>query len=350
MKQNQIVIYGSYGYTGDIIVEDSLTKNFTILLSGRDEQKLKIQSQKTGYPYKAVDLNKHQALVDLLTGSQVLINAAGPFKHTATQMIEACIEAKTHYMDINGDISVFELIKTYDYKAKFAGIMLLPGTGFDVVPTDCLALKLKQKMPKAIHLKIAFANINGGISHGTATTVASRLGEKAVYRKNGKLTPIALGKKGIWVDFGEKKLFVMSIPWGDISTAFVSTGIPNIESYMAVKPFIFHLLKFQFMVNWALRTPLLRSLIQKNIDAKPAGQNKMERDQGYTLVWAQIMDIEGKIDTLKIRTPNAYSLTATATLRIAEKILNGDFKAGYQTPAKAYGENLIFEIEGVKEL
>lgn len=350
MKKYQIIIYGSYGYTGELIVDESLSKKTTILLAGRNEKRLKIQSDKTGYPYKAIDLNNHEALVELLNEGDVLINAAGPFINTAPQMVEACIEAKTHYLDINGDIKVFELIKTYDEKAKLAGIMLMSGTGFDVVPTDCVALKLKNKMPDAISLKIAFANIEGGVSHGTASTVASRLGEKAVRRVERKLVPISLGKNGMWVDFGEKKLFTMSIPWGDISTAYVSTGIPNIESYMSVKPTVYKALKFQGLVNWLLRTQWVRKFIQNKIDSKPAGPNFEEREKSYSLVWAEVKNQKGETLSTRIKTPEAYNLTATASLLIAEKVLNGNYQSGFQTPAKAYGENLVFEIEGVREI
>lgn len=350
MRKQQIIIYGSYGYTGELIVEESLSKNLTVLLAGRNEQRLKIQSEKTGYPYKTIDLNNHTALVELLTQGEVLLNAAGPFIHTAPQMVEACLEAKTHYLDINGDIKVFELIKTFDYKAKYAGIMLMSGTGFDVVPTDCMAVKLKSKMPDAISLKIAFATIGGGVSHGTATTVASRLGEKSFRREDGKLVPVVFGKNGMWLEFGEKRLFFMSIPWGDISTAYVSTGIPNIESFIGIPPKVYRLLKFQGLINWLLRTKLIRKLIQNRIDSKPAGPNFEERKNAYTLVWAEVSNQKGETLEARLQTPEGYGLTATSSLLIAEKVLGSNYKPGFQTPAMVYGENLIFEIEGVKEI
>ena len=350
MKTYQIIIYGSYGYTGELIVEESLSKNLSILLTGRNEQRLKDQSEKTGYPFKAINLDNHAALVELLIEGEILINAAGPFKDTAPQMVEACIEAKTHYLDINGDITVFELIKTFDYRAKNAGVMLMPGTGFDVVPTDCMAVKLKNQMPDATCLKIAFATIGGGVSHGTATTVAGRLGEKSLRRVDGKLVPIAFGKNGMWLDFEEKKLFFMSIPWGDVSTAYVSTGIPNIESFISVPPKVYKFLKFQVLINWILRNKLVRKFIQKKIDSKPAGPNFDERKNAYTLVWAEVKNQKGETLEARLQTPEGYGLTAEASLLIAGKILNGKFKSGFQTPAMVYGENLIFEIEGVREI
>lgn len=350
MKKFQIIVYGAYGYTGELIVEELQSKNLSVLLSGRSESKLSELSKKTGFPYKTVNLNDRDALLNLAQVGIVMIHAAGPFKQTAGAMVEACISAKTHYLDINGDISVFEMIKSYGEQAEKAGIMLLPGTGFDVVPTDCVAMHLKNQMPDAASIKIAFATLGGGISHGTASTVVTRLGEPAQRRENGKLMPIPLGKNGLWVNFGNKTLFCMSIPWGDISTAFSSTGIPNIESFMAVKPGVYKLLKIQGLVNWLLRSNMVRRLIQKNIDAKPKGPNAEQRNKGGALVWAQVENPKGETMTASILTPESYNLTAKATVLIAEKILYNQFKSGYQTPAKAYGENLIFELDGVTKL
>jgi len=347
MRKYKVIIYGSYGYTGELIAEECLTENISVLLSGRNEVRLKTQSEKTGYPYKAVDINDPTALLNLLKDGDVLINAAGPFINTASLTVEACIDTKTHYLDINGDVKVFELIRSYSEKANDAGIMLMPGVGFDVVPTDCMALKLKNRMPDAIELKLAFATIGGGISHGTATTVAGRLGEPAVRRENGELIPVPLGKNGMWVDFGEKRMFVMSIPWGDVSTAFVTTGIPNIESFMAVKPKIYRLLKFQGLVNWLLRTEFIRSMVLKKIDSRPAGPTLEERKRSHALIWGEAKNKDGKTITASMRTPESYTLTAISTVHIAKKVLNVEFKKGYQTPAGVYGESLVEEVGGV---
>jgi len=194
-----------------------------------------------------------------------VLHAAGPFQFTAKQMIEGCLQTGTHYIDINGDIAVFEMIKRYDAAAKKAGIMFLPGAGFDVVPTDCIALQLKKILPDAISLKLAFASLGGGLSHGTATTMATKLGEGGAVRKDGKIVRASLGQKGMWIDFGIKKLFVMSIPWGDISTAHFSTGIPDIETYTGISKKTYNVLKAQSLFNWMLRTNLVRNYIKKKI-------------------------------------------------------------------------------------
>jgi short subunit dehydrogenase-like uncharacterized protein len=263
-------------------------------------------------------------------------------------MIEACLQTGTHYLDINGDIAVFEMIKRYDDAAKKAGIMLLPGAGFDVVPTDCVALQLKKLLPDAIALQLAFATLGGGLSHGTATTMATKLGEGATVRKKGKLIRMPLGQKGMWIDFGIKKLFVMSIPWGDISTAYFTTGIPDIETYTGISKKMYNLLKLQPLFNWLLRTNFIRNYIKKKINRRPAGPSDEQRSKAMSLVWGQARNVEGKAATVRLSGPEGYTLTTHSSLIIVQKILKGDFSPGYQTPASVYGENLVMEIPGVQ--
>ena len=254
-----------------------------------------------------------------------------------------------HYLDINGDMDVFEMLHSYDSKAKHAGIMIMSGAGFDVVPTDCIALFLKKMLPAATSLKLAFATPGGGLSHGTATTTAQKLGEPGAVRKNGKITPVPVGHKGMYVDFGgPRKLFVMSLPWGDVYTAYLTTEIPDIESYTAVSAGVYWLLQFQFLFNFLLRTTFVRNLVKKKIDKLPAGLEDLKREKATSLVWGQVSDPAGNVKTARLSGPDAYTLTAHSTLLIAAKVLEGNFKPGYQTPAAAYSEDLVLEIKGVK--
>jgi short subunit dehydrogenase-like uncharacterized protein len=240
------------------------------------------------------------------------------------------------------------MIKQYDEAAKKTGIMLLPGIGFDVVPTDCIALQLKNLLPDATHLQLAFATLGGSISHGTATTMVDKIGEGGSVRMAGKIIPSPLGQKGMWVDFGIKKLFVMSIPWGDISTAYFTTGMPNIETFTGISPKVYNYLKLQSLFNWLLRTNLVRNYIKKKINQRPAGPDDDQRSNATSLVWGQATNPTGKKITVRLNGPEGYTLTAHSSLIIVQKILNGNFVPGYQTPANAYGENLVLEIPGVK--
>ena len=349
MQQNQFLLYGAYGYTGELIARYASDYNLTPVLAGRRKEALLPLATKLNLPYKVFDLDNTAALEAALKDVKVVVHCAGPFDVTAKPMVNACLKTGAHYLDINGDMDVFEMLYSFDAAAKKAGIMVMSGAGFDVVPTDCTALFLKKLLPSATSLKLAFATPGGGLSHGTATTTAQKLGEPGAVRKNGKLTPVPIGHKGMRVDFGGgQKLFVMSLPWGDVFTGYLTTGIPDIESYTSVPAAVFWLLKFQFLFNWLLRTSLVRSLVKKKIDKSPAGLNDLKREKASTLVWGKVSDNAGNVKSARLSGPDAYTLTAYSTLLIVEKVLNGEFKTGYQTPAGAYGEDLVMEIEGVK--
>src|ERR1051326_976746 len=230
MPDNRFLLYGANGYTGELIARHAAQYELFPILAGRSEQAIRPLAEKLNYPFHIFDLSDSVALEDALRSVKVVVNAAGPFQFTAKPIIDACLRTGTHYLDINGDISVFEFIRRYDAAARQSQVMLLPGAGFDVVPTDCTAFLLKKLLPDAIQLKLAFATVGGGLSHGTATTMVTKLGQGGAVRENGKIMRKPLGHKGMWVDFGRKKLFVMTIPWGDVATAYYSTGIPDIES------------------------------------------------------------------------------------------------------------------------
>jgi short subunit dehydrogenase-like uncharacterized protein len=151
-NSSQVVVYGSYGYTGKLIVDLCKASNMEVVLAGRNEHSLKKQSEKTGYPYQVVESSDLAGLKKLLEPAALVIHCGGPFRYTAKTMSEACIATSTHYTDITGEYQVFESLPDLDKKAKELNITIMPGTGFDVVPSDCLALHLKNRLPSATHL------------------------------------------------------------------------------------------------------------------------------------------------------------------------------------------------------
>jgi short subunit dehydrogenase-like uncharacterized protein len=348
--QNQFLLYGANGYTGKLIAKLAAAYNLQPILAGRTKANIKPLADELQLPYRIFDLDNKAALENALSEVKLVLHAAGPYAYTAKQMIEACLQTGVHYIDINGDISVFEMLKKYDATAKEKNIMVMPGVGFDVVPTDCIALQLKNKMPDATHLKLAFASIGGGLSHGTATTMADKIGEGGAVRENGKIVRKPLGQKGMWVNFGTKKLFVMTIPWGDVSTAYTTTGIPDIETYTGIAPKVYRVLKFQCIFNWALRTRFVRNIIKKKIKARPSGPSDEQRQKSSSFVWGEAGNASGEKITTCISCLDGYTLTAHSSLLISKKILEGNFKTGYHTPAGFYGENLIMEVPQTRVL
>lgn len=346
--QSTFLLYGANGYTGRLIAGMAKEYGLEPVLSGRNAAALQAMGAELGLAYQAIDLSDKETLVDALRSFPLVLHAAGPFAHTAKPMVEACLEAGTHYIDITGEIAVFEMLKRMDGLARAKNIMLMPGVGFDVVPTDCMALFLKKQMPDALNLKLAFASIGGRLSHGTATTMAEGMGEGSAVRQNGKITRVPLGHKGMWVDFGLKKLFVMTIPWGDISTAYTTTGIPNIETYTGASPKTFNLLKWQKAFNWILKSSVVRNYYKKKIKKQPAGPSEEMRAKAKSLVWGEVENASGEKCAALMEGPEGYTLTAISSLLITKKILSGNFKPGYQTPAACFGEDLVMEIPGVK--
>jgi len=292
-------------------------------------------------------LDDPKRIGQMLNDIRVVVHAAGPFIHTAKPMMEACIGTQTHYLDITGEIEVFELGASLDERAKEAGVMIMPGTGFDVVPTDCLALHLKNLLPEATELELAFAPVGGRASQGTAKTMVEKLGKKGAIRRNGVLEAVPLGHEGKMVPFADKSRFVMAIPWGDVATAYYSTGIPNITVFTATSRKNYRYLQYQHLYNWLLRFSFVKNYIKKRIDKQPAGPNEEQRKKAKSEIWGRVTNAKGEQRTATLTTPNGYTLTALTTLLIVQKVLTGNAPIGYQTPAKAYGADLVLEVQGV---
>lgn len=240
---NTFLIYGSYGYTGNLIAEHAVREGLRPLLAGRDETRLRAQAQRLSLDFRVIPLSDASALEDALRQTGLVVHCAGPFVHTYRQMAEACLRTGAHYMDISGEIEGFEALAALDADAKRAGIMLLPGAGFDVVPSDCLAAHVKRRLPSATHLKLFIRSVGGGVSRGTARSGIENMQRQGRIRRDGKIVTVPPAWKVETRDFGRGPVKLVSIGWGDVSTAYHSTGIPNVETYMAVPPAAINLLK-----------------------------------------------------------------------------------------------------------
>lgn len=350
MQQQQFLLYGANGYTGELIARLAKTYQLTPILAGRNEAIIRTMAAELGLPFRIFELQDTAALHAALAEVTLVVHAAGPYHITARPMVEACIATGTHYIDLNGDLSVFTLIHDYDAAAQARGIMLLPGAGFDVVPTDCIAVALKKQLPDACSLQIAFKIVGSSLSRGTAISTAVQLGQPSAVRRGGVLTPEPVGKRGLTVDFpGYPSFFAMSIPWGDINTAWYSTGIPHIETYTAISKATWWILKGQRAFNWLLRKPAIRRIINSIILQLPAGPNEATRLKAVSLIYGKATNASGDSRTMRLQCSEAYAFTADAVLVISRKILSGDYKAGYQTPGTAYGEGLMMEV-GAKSI
>ncbi len=337
------LIYGAYGYTGELIARFAAESGLKPILAGRDAAKVEAIAERFGFEWRAFGLDETEKLDAALGEVELVLHCAGPFSITSERMVEACLRTKRHYLDITGEIAVFESIAALDRKALEAGVMLMPGVGFDVVPSDCLAKSLKDRLPTATELTLAFYGL-GRISHGTQATMTMNVGRGGAVRRNGEIVSVPSAYKTREIDFGEVRKTGVTIPWGDVSTAFYSTGIPNIEVYTIVPDSSRTLLKLSRYIGWILATAPVQSILQKQIP--PGGPSDEERAAGKTYLWGRATDDSGNAVEARQFGPEGYTLTALTALMIVEKILGGEFCAGFQTPAKCYGADLILEIEG----
>ena len=343
----QIYIYGAYGYTGRLIVDECLAKGIKPNIAGRNPQRTGEYAKSKQLDFAVFDVNEQDKLQIWLKDADVLIHCGGPFIHTAKQVVEACLETNTHYLDITGEFQVFDLVNGYDAKAKEKKLMLMPGAGFDVVPSDCLAAYLKTQLPSATDLQLAFVSKGGALSRGTTKTMIENLGEPQMVRRNGKYEGQLMGSSTLDVDYGAFKQLSMGISWGDISTAFTSTGIPNIEVFSGTKPEQVAKVKKMGKLSFLLKSRIVKNFLMGRLDKKPDGPRDEKRVKAEMFLWGKVSDGSSSVEA-RLRTPNGYTLTALASVHIALKILEGKFKPGYHTPSSAYGENLILEIEGTE--
>lgn len=344
-----ILIYGAYGYTGKLIIDEALKNNLKITIAGRNANKVEALASEKNVPGLALTLEDTQALEKHLQNFELVIHCAGPFEYTAKPMAEACIAAKTHYLDITGEYQVFEDLHHMHAAAQQANVMLLPGAGFDVVPSDCLSAQLKQALPDGKVLKLAFTSTAGSLSRGTAKTMIENLDKGQYYRENNHLASKKMGKSVRNIDFGAFSQIAVGISWGDISSAYFSTGIPNIEVFTGSTNKQIKQMKWTNFLKPLLRMRWVKNYLQKQLDKKPAGPSQEKRAKGEMYLWGQLSNGKDVIEK-RLKTPNGYSLTALTSVEIAKRILNKNYKPGYQTPSTAYGADFIFDIPGCEAL
>ncbi len=345
------LIYGANGYTGELIAREAARRGMKPILAGRNRAAIEALAAELGLDHRVFGLDAPQAIAAGLKDCAVVLHCAGPFSRTARPMIDACLLAHKHYLDITGEVPVFEMVATYDAVAKMANVMLLPGVGFDVVPTDCLAAELKSRLPSATQLTLAFRGL-GRLSRGTTLTGLEGIATGGLVRRDGKLIPVPMAWKTRRIDFGSGQgpIATMTVPWGDVSTAYYTTGIPNIEVYMAFKPWFSRLAKSSRYFNWLLGSAPLQSFLKSQIKAMPPGPTAEQRARSTSYVWGEVRDDAGHVITARFKAPDGYTLTVLTALAIVDQVLNGRAPIGFQTPARAYGSDLIFTIEGVTRL
>lgn len=341
----RLLVYGAYGYTGSLVARRAVARGLEVVLAGRAEAPLAELAAALGVPHRAFPLDEAAALRAGLDGVAAVLHCAGPFSRTAAPMAAACLAAGVHYLDVTGEVAVFEALWRLDGAARSAGVTLLPGTGFDVVPSDCLAAHLAARLPGAGRLCLAFQAI-GRPSRGTTLTALEGLHLGGLVRRGGRLTRVPAAWRTRSLDLGEGPVRCMTVPWGDVFTAFVSTGIPDVEVYMAASAS----LRFAARAAQAL-APLVGSgpvqrFLARRVRRGMAGPTPEQRARGSSLLWGEVEHADGRRAVARLRVVEGYAFTALSAVACAERVLAGGVAAGFQTPSSAFGADFVLSIEG----
>jgi short subunit dehydrogenase-like uncharacterized protein len=342
-----LLVYGSYGYTGSLVVDEAVDRGLGVLVAGRDRNAVENQAIRQNCDERVFSLDETR-LVDLaLEEVDAVLHCAGPFEETADPMVEGCLRTGTHYLDITGELSVFERLATRDDEAEEVEITVLPGVGFDVVPTDCLAAHLADRLPDVDRLSLGF-EVSVGVSPGTAKTVVDGLGEGGAVRRNGRIESTPTGRQTRRIDFGNGERSAMAIPWGDVATAYHTTGIGDISVYTAVPSWVPRVVRVGGLFGSLASADPVRSTLEWLVDARVDGPSAAEREQNRSYVWGEAETDGGDRAVSRLVCPGTYQLTTLTAVEIAERVVDGDAPEGFQTPAGAFGPDLILDIEGVE--
>ena len=344
------LIYGATGYSGKLILDKAVKAGMQPIVAGRSEARVKALAEKYKLDYRVFDIDALKNSDALISQVALVLNCAGPFSQTADAMMQACLKQQAHYIDITGEIDVFELAASLDAAAKDRGVVLCPGVGFDVIPTDCVAGKLKAMMPDATHLALGFDS-RSGFSPGTAKTSAEAIPHGGKVRKDGKIVTVPLAATTRKIDFGGGEKLAMTIPWGDVSTAFHNTGIADIEVYIPASPGLVKQMKRMNWIKPILGLGLVQKFIKSRIEKKVKGPDQATRAKLTTFVWGEVKNAAGEVKTYRIEVANGYEVTADGSVMVAQALLGEHAKSsGYHTPCTLLGDDLVEKLPGSKLL
>ncbi|MEX6502291.1 saccharopine dehydrogenase family protein [Pseudomonas zhanjiangensis] len=345
MAKRHWMIYGANGYTGHLLAAEAQRQGLRPLLAGRNPAAVHALGSLLGLECRVFDLHQREAVVEALADVAVLAHCAGPFSATSAPMLEACLASATHYLDISGEIDVFEAAHGYHHKAHQLGLVVCPGVGFDVIPSDCLAACLHQALPDACELALGFDSA-GGLSPGTAKTLVEGLALGGRVRRRSMLDPVPLGYKRQRIDFGRGAKPAMTIPWGDVATAYFSTGIGNVEVYVPAPPALAIGLRLLDPLRPLLGLDAVQRWLKHLVDKRVQGPDQASRERQRTWLWGEARNAAGSRRTARLETANGYQVTVHGVLLAVGHLLDYSGPGGYFTPSRLLGERCVEQLPG----
>lgn len=318
---SKLLIYGATGYTGRMAAGRAKALGLPFEIGGRNRQHLVDLADQLGVPCRVFEADADAS--GALSGISVLLNVAGPFAHTAPTLMAACIEANVDYLDITAEITTYRLAEQLNGAAQAAGVMLLPGVGWDVVPTDSLAAHAAQRVAKPCALNIAL-QVPGSMSRGSAMSVGEIIGAGVLARIAGELVSTPDAQPRLF-DFGDGQVLCAPLSFGDLVTGWHTTRIPNIAMFVHISTDAFP---------------------EGDLSLLPDGPSKQEREAHRARAVAEVTGVDGVVARSVIETVNGYTFTPLAAIEAARKVLRGERQAGFTTPVNVFGIEFARSIAG----
>ena len=339
------MIYGAYGYSGELIAREAAARGMTPMLAGRSAEKLLPLGRDLGLPYRVFGLDDPAEVDKGLDGIGLVLHCAGPFSATSAPMLSGCLRHGAHYLDITGEIDVFEAAYARHEEALQRGTVVCPGVGFDVIPTDCVAATLAAVLPGATSLALGF-DTRAAMSPGTLKTSVEGLAAGSRIRRGGRLVGVPMGKLTRRVDFGDGEKDAAAIPWGDVASAYRTTGIGDIAVFIPTSPKRARGMRLANLARPVLRIGAVQGLMKRRIAATVQGPSKEARAKHNTYVWGEVADAAGETRTARTVTANGYDLTVTGSLAVVERLTTEDPAGGAYTPSLLMGKDFVTTLPG----
>lgn len=345
-RAGSFLVYGATGYTGKLITEAAIRRGLTPVLGGRDDEKLRRCAAPFGLEHRTAGLAAPSELVRLLDGVTVALNAAGPFAATAAPFLEACLRAGVHYLDMSGEVDAIEAIAARHRDLRASRIMAMPGIGFDVVPSDCLSAYLGERLPSARRLRLGISGLRT-MTRGSARTLLDELGRGTRRRRGGRIESVPPGSVERCFDFGAGPVACLLVSWGDVASAYYTTGIPDVEVYFEATPVLRAVVTMNRIHGAALAAAPLRGGSDLALGFLPEGPTPEERATGAATIVGEVEDDAGRRVVARLDVPEVYRFTGLSAAMIAQRVVEGAVEPGFQTPARLFGPDLVLELPDV---
>jgi short subunit dehydrogenase-like uncharacterized protein len=338
------MLYGAYGRTGRLILDEALRRGHQPVLAGRDGRQLAALAQATGLKTRCVAVEDSAGLRAALSDVACVLLAAGPYGLTGPPMRRACLGAGCSYLDVNGEIDDFSRAMASDADARTAGVALIAGVGYGVVFGESLAAHVKARIPSATSLRLSFATKTAGRSRAATLSTASTLsaGGRDIYR--GALRTRAIASPTWQVTFADgSPLRFAAAPMAELVAAQRSTGIANITTGVSLSR----------TAALALRIagPLLGRILARTASraSTPAAQtaSASDVDSLRSRIWAHAADEGGGHAAAILETGEGYGAAAQAAVLAVELQLR-DTRVGAFTPVQAFGPGLARLVPGTR--